>query len=88
MTPTALQFRLNIQQRIGNLMSEKIEWITTKEAASILGVSGRQGVHYILNHLPDNAPRIRQRKIDLGKASILQIVKSDIEELRQYRRGN
>lgn len=64
------------------------EWVTTRQAAKILDVTSIQGVHYIIDHLPENAPDVQRDYIELGKAKILRLSKSDLIELRLFRDKN
>ena len=59
--------------------------VGTREALTILDVASIQGVHYILNHLPEDAPIPKIREIVLGSRRMLRFQKQDLIELRRYR---
>jgi len=89
MTLHTLEFIALANNSKGDAMSEEIEWITAKTAMAILGVTTRQGVHYILNNLPDDAPEIRKIENRISEGYVVfRYAKSDIEALRDYRFDN
>jgi len=87
-TLNTVELSHGINYKKAEIMTDEIEWIMVAEAAEILGVSGRSGVHYILRHLPENAPEVRRQTLKFGKNKIHQYAKSDIEALREYRNSN
>lgn len=96
MSNPTLELSSYFQDTKDNVMSETYEtkfadlpeWVATRQAAKILDVTSIQGVHYIIDHLPESAPSVRRDYIELGKAKIMRLNKADLIELRRFRDNN
>lgn len=55
------------------------------EAAQILDVAGRTGVHYILNNLPDDAPPVDVEEVQFGNRTYQRYRKDQLIALRRWR---
>lgn len=65
--------------------AELPDMVGSRDAMRILNVASIQGIHHIMGHLPDDAPKVLTQELIIGKRKLMLYSKPDLIALRRYR---